>query len=155
MKAKELMFGDIVLIEGTPRIVVQITKHKIGYHRTELPFGECKMSYARLADVAPIPLTPKILKKNGFRVEEEVEDEFMGLCNCYSIDDDSVVIYWADSYNTMTCAGTEDFVKEQWKLEVYGQGGTISMYGPKLYIHQLQQALRICGLNDLADSIII
>lgn len=32
MKAKELMIGDFVFVEGVVRKVEQITKKKIGYH---------------------------------------------------------------------------------------------------------------------------
>lgn len=37
-------------------------------------------------------------------------------------------------------------------LHIYGDGWDNKSYGYIKYVHQLQQALRHCGLNDLADN---
>lgn len=123
MKATELMIRDIVLIEGTPRIVSQITKHKIGYHRTELPFGECKMSYTKLYEVSPIPLTSEILEKNGWKWDN-TRGEYVSSTFSLEWDID---------------------LHEAW-LRIGGEFTIIA------YVHELQHALRLCGLHDLADN---
>lgn len=123
MKATELMIGDIVSVV-IPRIVMQITKHKIGYHRTELPFGECKMTYARLADITPIPLTPEILEKNGWNDE---------MHRFYNDDTFCELDLRIDNghYTWVVC------------------GASVCSF---TYVHELQHALRLCGLNDEADN---
>ena len=75
----------------------------------------------------PIPLTHEILEKNGFWVMEKVDN------------------------------GAEEYI-------VYATGGLIFYYNrdndyhfPNTpiswkYVHQLQHALRLCGLNELADN---
>lgn len=63
MDAHELMIGDFVLIDGTPRKVEAITKKKIGYHRKE---NEPRLYYARLHDVEPIDITEELLVKSGW-----------------------------------------------------------------------------------------
>ena len=78
--------------------------------------------YSRDIQVKPIPLTPKILKKNGW---------------WYGIED----IWLHDGVS---------FCIEKWngKFQCYD----ISQI--KLdSVHKLQQTLRLCGLNELADNL--
>ena len=63
IRGDQLMIGDWVLVDGTPRKVEAITKKKIGYHRKE---NEPRLYYARLHDVEPIPLDEKLVLKLGF-----------------------------------------------------------------------------------------
>ena len=69
ISAHELMIGDFVLIDGTPRKVEAITKKKIGYHRKE---NEPRLYYARLRDVEPIEITEEIITKMGFDIEKNL-----------------------------------------------------------------------------------
>lgn len=78
-----------------------------------------------MSKVSPIPLTPEILERNGFKYFEE--------CNSYILltdDLDSVVL----TLNGLT-------VIFHWHNI------------PITCVHQLQHALRLCGLNDLADNL--
>lgn len=59
----QLMIGDWVLVDGTPRKVEAITKKKIGYHRKE---NEPRLYYARLHDIEPIPIDEALVLKLGF-----------------------------------------------------------------------------------------
>lgn len=59
VKYSELMIGDFVLVDGTPRKVEAITKKKIGYHRKE---NEPRLYYAKLRDVEPIRVTHSLLQ---------------------------------------------------------------------------------------------
>lgn len=126
MKATELMIGDWVLVNGITRQVSQITKHKIGYHLSD---KECVMHYARLHDVNPIPLTAEILEKSGWIL---VENEYRS---------------------------PEDIVyKESLRLQIGEDGNAFwwivgyVIIIPINYVHELQHALRLCGLNELADN---
>lgn len=63
MRTDRFMLGDWVLINGVPRRIESITKKKVGYHTCE---NECRMHYARIHEVEPIPLNPQTIKKFGF-----------------------------------------------------------------------------------------
>lgn len=63
IKAEELMIGDWVLANGTPRKVEAITKKKIGYHTSPLKLN---LSYSRLCECDHIKITPDWLSEKGF-----------------------------------------------------------------------------------------
>ena len=110
METKELMIGDKVMV----KVLSQIPNTYVLHTWTA-------NDYSRSLQVKPIPLTAKILEKNGwwFNVEdmwlnEDVDfdiEKWNGKFQCYDIN--------------------------QIKLDS---------------VHQLQQILRLCGLNDLADN---
>lgn len=64
IKYSELMIGDCVLVDGTPRKVEAITKKKIGYHRKE---NEPRLYYAMLRDVESIPQQGSLVRKQNER----------------------------------------------------------------------------------------
>ena len=131
MRTEELMRGDLLFYKGKlnafPFKVEQITKKKIGYHAEP---NENRMHYLYPSEVVPIPLTKEILERNGFGYCESdaVLNHFylgephfcknMSLHIGHSIDKD---VYWLNYHDN-------------------------SIYGI-MYVHQLQHALRICGLN--------
>ena len=83
--------------------------------------------YSRDIQVKPIPLTPKILEKNGFWVMKKVDngaEEYIA----YAIDG---LIFHYNRDNDYYFPNTPI----SWK-----------------YVHELQHALRLCGLNELADN---
>lgn len=63
MKPEELQLGDIVTTtpSGMPIRVVAIHRKKVAYHACTDRF-----SWVRIGLLQPIPLTPEILKKNGW-----------------------------------------------------------------------------------------
>ena len=73
----------------------------------------------------PIPLTEEILKANGFEYREFTSCESMHY-------DHSATVYLNKDREVFMLIGGE----QRW-LE---------------HVHQLQHALRLCGLNDLADN---
>ena len=62
MKATELMVGNIVEIDGKPQRIRSVTRRKVAYCRLNSP----NQSYARIHDIAPIPITEELLVRNGF-----------------------------------------------------------------------------------------
>lgn len=50
---RELMIGDWIEVNDTPRQVAAITKKKVGYH---IEPNECRMHYARLSECKPIKI---------------------------------------------------------------------------------------------------
>lgn len=75
----------------------------------------------------PIPLTSEILEKNGF----------------ISYPQDRIVIWRNDYSFAIECDLTT------W--EYYWANGDVKIN----YVHELQRALRCCGLWDLADSFVV
>lgn len=72
--------------------------------------------------VLPIPLTPEILKKNGF---EKWDD---GWC-IYDQENTGIEIAWLGTI-----------------LKIRGQCGNLELHDI-MYVHQLQHALRLCGIT--------
>ena len=85
--------------------------------------------YSRDIQVKPIPLTPEILEKNGFiKVNSQRYD--------YGYPD------------------TDCYVKVNPKknmIHVNGRNANSNLYSHS-FVHELQHALRLCGLNELADN---
>lgn len=144
-KSTDLMIGDWMLNAcGNPIQVGEILEDGIN---GVCEGGEWCDFYD---DIKPIPLTPEILKKN---------DWYWGLTS--------------NEEDIVSCVGCA--YDEHW---VYDEGaGEISLFFPKdtnggelriddqrfnrhfefiwndtLYVHELQHALRLCGLNELADN---
>ena len=129
MEAKELMIGDWVQhIDGYFLQVGTITdKGLVGCSKEFI--GEDYM-------IRPIPLTPEILEKNGF-----VKQNFDGWE--YIHPDDSNFSYidyrilWRTDYDNHL------FIK---KYKGGNSSATLQISCIN-YIHQLQHALRLCGIN--------
>ena len=125
MKAAELMIGDWV---GRVFDDKRIDYRQVDWIRT----GEIGMRYQKvwaIGCIEPIPLTPEILEKNGFiKVNSQRYD--------YGYPD------------------TDCYVKVNPKknmIHVNGRNANSNLYSHS-FVHELQHALRLCGLNDLADN---
>ena len=80
-----------------------------------------------LGCLKPIPLTPEILEKNGFKKDEKVEE--MYYLN-WGIGNDCV------SYD-----------KETGIVRIFHVFGHLVFVLPLSYVHELQHALRLCGIK--------
>lgn len=131
MKASELSIGDWVKVlnyhwDGRPYTgqVNGITKKHGTYY---LQFGSALS--AKIDRCEPIPITPEILEKNGF--EQYGKDAY-----CLSI--------------PIQMAG--DGIEQQnitiHKMKVLElRTSTCTLLMPMKYVHQLQHALRLCGIE--------
>ena len=140
IRADQLQIGDYVLVSGTPRRVESITKKKIGYHIN--PQTDKRLYYARLHDVELIKITEDMLEQNGFGtkgmttiyfLEGELPDDFIwnitldlryGVVNA---------ILWKRIQPKDSTY--DDFVTQR------------KVFVKSLYLHQLQQACRMCGIK--------
>lgn len=148
MKANELQIGDLVFVGGIPRKVCSITKKKIGYHREEYA---SRLFYARMYEVFPIHLTAEILEKNGFDSKTFLSDEwdkevyFREFPGCVLEPNDDgkytfgTICYW----NKQAPDGSPEDWGAAYESRIKG------LY----YVHELQHALRLCGLTKLADNL--
>lgn len=128
MGTNELQIGDWVSIEGheEPAYILDVDGDKAwlkGKHKY-YPFILCDK-------IHPIPLTKEILKANGF-VEEKGS-----VCSIYTLIIEKVMIVsvWQTTIDA-------------WNI--YMIDGRMSE--PIHYVHELQQALRLCRLYYLAAS---
>ena len=136
MKANELMIGDWVIFGDEPLKVQHIYNN--GYNDIVAEIVEDGTNeygvYEEIKDVpvvycSPIPLTPEILEKNGFiKVNSQRYD--------------------------YGCPDTDCYVKVNPKknmIHVSGRNANSNLYSHS-FVHELQQALRLCGLNEIADN---
>lgn len=125
MKASELMIGDWVLsrFTGTPGRV------KIESFVCHDSWEDGNHGAFNFNDVEPFPLTEEMLKANGFvRVNSQRYD--------------------------YGCPDTDCYVKINPKknmIHVNGRNSNCNLYWHS-FVHELQHALRLCGLNELADN---
>lgn len=135
MTAKELMIGDWVInTEGKEQIrdvVRKISPEFLGlrYSRRYVPI-EC---------IEPIPLTQSILEANGWIVKKNhVQKGNFG---------DSPLMLWHLTENKIL----RNFVHEMEISDLSSDEGYRLRFRCD-YVHELQHALRLCGLNYLADN---
>lgn len=130
MKTNELMIGDYITVTPSGMLiqVAAVHKKKVAYHTCTN-----KLSWVREGLLRPIPLTPEILKKNGFT---QCEPQGYDL---YIKDKEGAGLYrifWqGESYN--------------YYLEIAAYAypsGEFNNTNIK-YVHQLQHALRLCGIE--------
>lgn len=124
MKTAGLTVGDYVLIKPSMTLIkiASVHQRKVGYYKVPN-----KLNWVRIDLLEAIPLTSEILERNGF----ESRDGFF-----YHRVDDNPHHY--------------DF-----KLKICCDGYALEYNTyllPVRYVHRLQLALRLDGLNDLADN---
>ena len=86
----------------------------------------------------PIPLTPEILEKNG---------RLKGPYSRLSLQDGKwLEFYWHEHRLQQYWEGIDEGQNHTKQLELVFKAESI------FYVHQLQHALRICGLKELADN---
>lgn len=122
------MIGDWVLYEGSPNMISEISEEIVG-EATVCFVGNRYM--ANIYEVNPIPITTKILEKNGFEYKEadetcatEAFHHWYLVGSRFAIDDDS---WWRS-------------VKDG---ELHVKFGGF----PLKYLHELQHALRLAGID--------
>ena len=140
IRADQLQIGDYVLVSGTPRRVESITKKKIGYHIN--PQTDKRLYFAWLRDVEPIEITGEMLEKNAFGtkgmttiyfLKGEFPDDFIWNITLdlrYRVVD--AILWKRIQPKDLTY---DDLVTQR------------NVFVKSLYIHQLQQACRMCGIK--------
>ena len=138
MKATELMIGDWVNS--------QLDDHPIQID--EEVFYILIKGYDD--GIEPIPITAEILEKNGFDPETFLTSEWER--KVYFKEFPGCVVEPADS-------GKYIFGTTKYWSKTYSDGSPIdwgTMYESRIYnlryVNELQHALRLCGLNELADN---
>ena len=137
MEANELMIGDFVfhekygnaIIENVDndfgdnpsvKLISENIKHKDGYKS-----GYC---WCDLDEIFPIPLTPEILEKNGF-----TKGGMFGKTYYLAVEDFEISVYFAH-------------VNTQLIIEKRNGSEIINILNVE-YLHILQHALKLCGIE--------
>ena len=135
MKANELEINDWVLIDDKPARVIAIPQNGVTFNDGKAD------GVATIEHVSPVYLTSEILKKNGFICD----DRFIDLkreTTCI-IDNIRTVQFGLLSAH----AGWKMAWREQdCETHIYKVDGG-EYYGRICFVHQLQHALRLCGIE--------
>lgn len=119
MKAEELMIGDWVFAYGKKTQIVWVGNiHKMAVRGFPSEFMD--------GEILPIPLTPEILEKNGFEVDEKNENMLKWR---WSVIDDCI------SYD-----------KSTGMVRIFYPSGLVFVKILK-FVHELQHALRLCNID--------
>lgn len=132
MEKKNLMIGDWVVCDNTPYQIAEIGGMVCLSFEREL--------FAALEDIQPIPLTPEILEKNGIVFDYTIKlyDDYG---NLYEIKGYALhgTTKWGDDYLLQYDEDKGLHIS----TEIYGE---ITLHNIN-FIHQLQHALRLCGIE--------
>lgn len=130
MKVTELMIGEYVKYQGHIYIIEEIsTKGWVHLIHPKVKVRINMTSDYIIDLLEPVPLIPEILKANGF--EQSVDDE-----DKYCFEDSSIIFKHNGKY--------------LFSASINGSKGILYLCAN--YVHELQHALRLCGLNELADN---
>lgn len=122
MKTTELMIGDLVCLKDDIKCELPLKIDGVLTNDISLE-GEGFLGGAE-GLIRPIPITPEMLEKNGWK-----ETEY-----CYE---------YQDGENIIQCS----------LPDMRGRINGIEIENFKCeYVHQYQHLLRLCGLNELADN---
>ena len=123
MKVTDLMLGDWVLCDGKPYQVAEISAGL-------LCIDAERELFANPEDVKPIPLTPEILEKNGWKVYPAIT--FLRFNDRYELE------YDCECHTLEIFATAED--REKLAKSIF------LSYNIQ-FVHELQHALRDCGIE--------
>ena len=130
IRCRDLMVGDWITDNHGFQWQITVVGNDYAYATFEGNEGDPWEFDDKDDQPEPIPITPKILEKNGFiKVNSQRYD--------YGYPD------------------TDCYVKVNPKknmIHVNGRNANSNLYSHS-FVHELQRALRLCGLDELADNI--
>lgn len=142
MKPTEIQIGDRLYYKGRFNAfdfrVEQVTKRKVGYHVEPC---EHRMHYLRLCEVQPIPLTSDLLERYGFGRVPQPECLNPYYWKLEKRDEDYELLYRIEAYNT-PFRGMLIHISNKSDCE------NISFCKQIEHFHELQHALRLCGIDN-------
>lgn len=129
MKANELMIGDWVKAKDIEYAQISFIDQ---YGDIGLDMKDESKNPFQEQEIDPIPLTDEILEANGF-------EKFGDCClHKLQLEEERIIIQANLVY-----------------IEIYSTSRherMLRLHSVKFHVHQLQHALRLCGLNEVADN---
>jgi hypothetical protein len=115
LKVTDLMVGDWVMLQGKPYMIDMLN----GYQESSM-------------GVEPIPLTPEILEKNGFVLDEVIKEYciYNGIDNRVSLHNDKE---YMNSRN-------------EWHVHIDSEDYCTIASCELTYVHELQHLLKLCKI---------
>lgn len=95
----------------------------------------------------PIPLTPEILEKNGFydrNAQGYYAQWYYKRFGSYVCFDIAISLVYREIEVSKVCGAGTDCEEVEY--------GSSIVFGNDICVHTLQHALRLCGLNEIADN---
>lgn len=140
MKATELMIGDLVCLKDDIKCELPLKIDGVLTNDISLE-GEGFLGGAE-GLIRPIPITPEMLVKNGFynRNTQWYYKRF-GSYVCFDI---AISLVYREIEVSKVCGAGTDCEEEEY--------GSSIVFGNDICVHELQHALRLCGLNEIADN---
>ena len=141
MKAEELMIGDWVKVfDGFKRI----TQIRNVSNKKEFYSVWCDEWGMYESDLEPIPLTAEILEKNGFHKQKwnDLVTEFVFATDLNQ--SPQTVIQF--TFYSKEIEGVRSLLK-MWTKSKFGHGQNDVHLCGIYYVHELQHALRLCGID--------
>ena len=132
MKANELSYKDLMVGDW-----VYNTNNKKPEQVCEILERMVMLAYNDLYnydEIEPIPITPEILEKNGMHLYNRKTNNLMEECNHSDVFEED------DNYRVELSLDYDGSIR--WTIN--GDEYTIM---PLNYVHQLQHALRLCGIT--------
>lgn len=131
MKATDLMIGDWVLFNGNSKKVTSLLVTDLGVDQIYVFGKSCQV--ATISEyIEPIPLTEEILEQNGFVRHDKHKYSVTGSNYKYL-----KVRCYADTYFEIGNAVDEE--------------GELQAFADIQYVHELQHALKLCGIEKEID----
>ena len=142
MLCKELQYGDWVSTGGGLPIQITNVGEDYAYATWEGNEGDPWEFDDKDDQPEPITLTPEILEKNGFygRNTQWYYKRF-GSYVCFDI---AISLIYREIEVSKVCGAGTDCEEVEY--------GSSIVFGNDICVHTLQHALRLCGVNELADN---
>lgn len=141
MRVQDLMIGDWVFDK------ILKSNAKVEALQPLTIISDIHTEHHLYKEFDPVPLTPEILEANGFKLNEKQRTQYGWVINEAHIGDTYFLIhtceYWAHD--------PKKYINIWVKWDGYVRPCDYHIMYPT-YVHELQHALRLCGLNDLADN---
>ena len=131
MKTTDLMIGDWVMADNKLLKVSDILRYRIYAHDA--------VEYYHIENLEPILLTPEILKNNGFELVADSERVTKAFIDLYDL-------WECEITQQQTLTLFYDRNSKDYHLQAFGDNIS-NIY----FVHELQHALRLCGIKKEID----
>lgn len=140
MKSNYWMIGDWTyyteLHYQEKIIALDSLNHLVGFRKSHLSIDWCDMD-----ECSPIPLTADIMEANGFDYKERSTSNALMVKH----GDGYVIEVFMFKNGWVFDIERNYFLNEEYAMDRVHKCG--------IYVHEFQHALRLCGLNEMAENI--
>jgi len=156
MKAEELMTGDLLKSKSEPHLILQYitwtTRHdlSIALNCSSIKDRSKYLPPFLENEVEPITLTDEILRLNVFKfdiIHQVYYQHFNGADVFVSLPKKDAMYPYVDISYTSLIHNPEDVTEVSHENIVH--------FPQRVYVHQFQQFLRLCGMNEFANTLIV